>query len=440
MDAIAINQFTQISLILILAAFAIPISRKIAVADIPILIILGIFFGPVLGIIHDQFASTFLTQFANVGIGLLGVMIILYYESHYMNFRIIRRHLLRIISLDTLGVIVTALVGGALFSLIFGAPMSIGFLFGAIISPTDPATLIPMFKRINIKDDISGTLIGESLFNDPISIILVSVAILFIDPASSYISGFSGLVSSMGVVGGAIVFFLIQVSIPAVIGIIVGFSVIILNRFLNFENLIIGLLLGIVILEFTALEAAGLTPFPAIIATGAIVGNFSDKSIFWNREANFQENLSFLAQAIIFLALGSMLTRLQLSEYALVGIAMTILVILVARPLAVLGSLLPLFRRNKRTLDLKTITFFSMVGPRGVVSVVMATVPYAVGISSNPQNAELVKYGPTIAVVVSFIVLFSIVLQTIYVPYISKRLFASPAAQNGENHQPENNH
>ena len=435
MDVTVAAEYYQISLILILAAFAIPISRKIAVADIPILIILGIFFGPVLEIINHTFASSFLTQFGNVGIGLLGVMIILYYESHYMNFRVIRRHLVRIVSLDTLGVIITALVAGALFSLIFGAPISIGFLFGAIISPTDPATLIPLFKRINIKEDISGTLVGESLFNDPIGIILVSIAILFIDPGSSYISGFSGIVNSLGVIGGAIAYFIIQVSIPALIGIIVGFSVIILNRFLNFENLIVGLLLGIVILEFTALEATGLTPFPAIIATGAIVGNFSDKSIFWNRESNFQENLSFLSQAIIFLTLGSMLTRLQLGTYALVGIAMTILIILVARPAAVLGSLLPLFRRNKRSVNLKTMAFFSMVGPRGVVSVVMATIPYAVGLSSN--NAELIRYGPTIAVVVSFIVLFSIVLQTIYVPYLSRKLFVEPALNKNENPQPQ---
>ncbi len=436
MDVLVAAQYYQISLILILAAFAIPISRKIAVADIPILIILGIFFGPVLEIINHTFASDFLTQFGNVGIGLLGIMIILYYESHYMNFRVIRRHFMRIVSLDTLGVIITALVGGALFSLIFGAPFSIGFLFGAIISPTDPATLIPLFKRINVKEEVSGTLVGESLFNDPIGIILVSIAILFIDPSSSYISGFSGIVNNLGLIGGAIAYFIIQVSIPAIIGIIVGFSVIILNRFLNFENLIVGLLLGIVILEFTALEATGLTPFPAIIATGAIVGNFSDKSIFWSRESNFQENLSFLSQAIIFLTLGSMLTRAQLGTYALIGIAMTLLIILVARPAAVMGSLIPLFRRNKRTIDLKTITFFSMVGPRGVVSVVMATVPYAVGVASN--NAELIKYGPTIAVVVSFIVLFSIVIQTIYVPYISKRIFSEHAMNNTQNQQSEN--
>ena len=421
-------QYYQISLILILAAFAIPISRKAAIADIPILIILGIIFGPVLEIINHTFASNFLTQFGEIGIGLLGIMIILYYESHHMNFRVIRRHFFKIASLDTIGVIITALVAGSIFSLIFRAPFSIGFLFGAIISPTDPATLIPLFKRINIKDDVSGTLVGESLFNDPIGIILVSVAILLIAPNSTYISSFSGIVTRLGFAFGSVVYFIIQIAIPALIGIFVGFTVIILNRFLNFENLIVGLLLGIVILEFTIMEAVGITPFPAIIATGAIVGNFSDKSIFWSREESFQENLSFLAQAVIFLSLGSMLTRLEIEQYALIGIVMALLVIFVARPLAVFGSL-SFFpkKRSRSAVDRRTMGFYSLVGPRGVVSVVMSTVPYTIGVTTG--NPLLLHYGTIIAVVVSFVVLFSIIIQTIYIPMVAKKLLKPP--QNG---------
>jgi sodium/proton antiporter, CPA1 family (TC 2.A.36) len=65
-------EYYEISFVLILAAFAIPISRKIAIADIPILIVLGILFGPVLGIINHTFAINFLTNFGYVGVGLLG--------------------------------------------------------------------------------------------------------------------------------------------------------------------------------------------------------------------------------------------------------------------------------------------------------------------------------------------------------------------------------
>jgi len=415
------SEYYEISFVLILAAFAIPISRKIAIADIPILIVLGILFGPVLGIINHTFAINFLTNFGYVGVGLLGIMIILYYESHHMDLKVIRRHFWRILSLDTIGILVTAVVAGAIFSALTGAPFTIGFLFGAIISPTDPVTLIPLFRRIRIKDDISGTLIGESLFNDPLGIILVTIAIVIIDPTANYVSLFTSISSHVGIYAGTIVYFLAQIIIPSIIGIVIGFSMIFLNRFLNFENLLVALLLGVVILEFTILEAAGFTPFPAIIATGAIVGNFSDKSIFWNREQNFQENLSFLSQAIIFLLLGSILTAFQISNYIVLGIILTIFMILLVRPVAVFLSLLAVRRKGS---SLKTPNrlkaFFSLVGPRGVVSVVMSTVPYTVGLADNIP--VLITYGPLISVMVSFVVLFSIILQTIYVPFLAKYL------------------
>lgn len=414
-------EYYQLSFILILAAFAIPISRKAAVADIPILIVLGIVFGPVLGIIDHDFAINLMSSFGTVGIGLLGLMIILYYESHNINFRVLRRHFWRIISLDTIGISITAIVAGLFFSLLTHAPLGIGFLFGAIISPTDPVTLIPLFRRIKIKEDISGTLVGESLFNDPLGIILVTIAIVLIDPAATYVSLFTNISTHIGMIGGTIAFFLIQISVPSVIGIVVGFSVIYLNKILNFENLIVALLLGIVILEFTLLEAFNITPFPAIIATGAIVGNFSDKSIFWNREMSFQENLSFLAQAIIFLLLGSMMTRVQMAQYFFIGLSLAMVVIFLTRPVAVFSSLISLGKnRNGPPLNNKVRLFFSLVGPRGVVSVVMSTVPYVVGIANNIPI--LIEWGPLINVTVSFVVLFSIILQTIYIPIISNKL------------------
>ncbi|WP_188680631.1 cation:proton antiporter [Thermogymnomonas acidicola] len=425
------SQYYQISLVLILAAFSIPISRKIAVADIPILILMGLIFGPFLGIIHHSFAIYFMTEFGSVGIGILGIVIILYYESHNINFRVIRRHFWNIVSLDTLGLVVTALVGGAIFSLMFRAPFSIGFMFGAIISPTDPATLIPLFKRIRIKEDVSGTLVGESIFNDPLSIILFTIAVAMVAPTSSYVSFFTSISSRVGIPLASVIYLLIQITVPSIIGIVVGFSVLYLNRLLNFENLLVALLLGTVLLEFTVLEASGITPFPAIIATGAIVGNFSDKSIFWNRESNFQENLSFLAQAVIFILLGSVVTRADLRAYIPYGIAISLAVMLVVRPISVYVSTLPTRAKwMPRRIDRKVVTFMSLVGPRGVVSVVLSTLPYAIGlVDANPL---LLKWGPLISVMTAFVVLISIVVQTVYVPVISHRLFGMAEAKPGD--------
>lgn len=120
-------EYYEISFILIIAAFSIPISRKASTVYIPVLIVFGLIFGPVLGLISHGFAIYLLSSFGTVGIGLLGLVIILYYESHNINPRILRRYLYKIASLDTIGMVITAVGAGIFFSILTGAPFIIGF-------------------------------------------------------------------------------------------------------------------------------------------------------------------------------------------------------------------------------------------------------------------------------------------------------------------------
>ena len=415
------SQFLGVSIILILAAFAIPISRKISVVDLPVLIVLGFLFGPILGIINHQFAIGLLSNDFAVGVGILGIVIILYSESHTINFRIISREAIRIVTLDTLGLMITALGAAAIFTLITGAPLYIGFLFGAIISPTDPASLVPVFRKVRVQEEISGILVGESLFNDPLGILLVSLGIAIVVPYAAYVSFFSTLTSFAGVIIGPALYMLIQISVPAALGIAVGFVVIYLNRIFNFDNLLVGFLLGMVILEFTLMDGAGLTPFPAIIATGAIVGNYSDKSIFWEREANFQQSLAVLARAIIFILLGGILTLNEMFTYLVPGLVLAGAVMLLARPAGVFTSLGLVSKIPSRfKIDRKTMAFMGLVGPRGAVSIVMSLVPYTIGLEY--QNAQLIHWGQMIYVTVSYVVILSIILQTVYAPWLARKL------------------
>ncbi|MHB8360773.1 MAG: cation:proton antiporter [Thermoplasmataceae archaeon] len=424
------SHILEFSLLLIIASFSIPIARKASIVEIPVLILLGIIFGPILGIIGYNFSTNLMNSFADFGVGILGLMIILYYESHGINFRVLQRHLSRIISLNTVGMAITAILTGLFFSLLTGAPIIIGFLFGAIISPTDPATLIPLFHRIRIKEDYSGTLIGESLFNDPLAIIFVTIAIAIIAPQSSAVTLFLALSNAIGYIPAIISFLLIQIIVPAIVGIVIGFLILYLNKFLNFENLIVGLLLGVIIFELTSLEALNITPFPAIIATGAIIGNLSEKSIFYEREKSFQENLSFLAQGVIFILMGSMMTIADIENFWIFGVLMAILVLFLVRPLAVFSSVFTIRRKNALSppLNNKIKTFFSFVGPRGVVSVVESTIPLAIGIAFGIPL--LLKWGQLIEVTVSIVVILSIILQTLYVPILASYLLPKTSEEN----------
>ncbi len=429
--SLVLGDFLDLGIILIIAAFAIPIARKASMIDLPFLILFGFLIGPVTGIVSHSFSLYLMSEFGGVGIGLLGIVIILYYESHGINFRIIRRELMRIASLDTLGMVITAIVSGLIFSLITGAPLVIGFLFGAIVSPTDPASLIPMFKRMNVQEEISGIIVGESLFNDPLGIILVAIGISLIDPSSTYIPMYAAISNFSGVFAAVPIFILIQIAVPTSAGILAGFSVIYLNKIFSFDNLLVGFLIGVVLLEFTVLEAVNITPFPAAIATGAIIGNFSDKSLFWEREANFQQSLSFLSRALIFILLGSILTLSDISAYWVVGILVTLAVLFFSRPLAVFVSLIAArFSRSRFRINNRMSLFMGLTGTKGSVSVVMSLVPYTLGIEENLPI--LIKWGQMIYVATAFVVIFSIIMQTIYVPYASRKLLGLPIMASAE--------
>lgn len=79
--------------------------------------------------------------------------------------------------LSTLGVVISAAVVGFAAIYIFKIPMIYGLLLGAVVASTDPATLVPVFKKIKIKERVKQTVISEPAFNDAVGAILV-VAIL----------------------------------------------------------------------------------------------------------------------------------------------------------------------------------------------------------------------------------------------------------------------
>ena len=47
-------------------------------------------------------------------------------------------------------------------------------LFGAILSPTDPIAVLSIIKKMGASKKIETTIIGESLFNDGVAIVLIS--------------------------------------------------------------------------------------------------------------------------------------------------------------------------------------------------------------------------------------------------------------------------
>ena len=102
----------------------------------------------------------------------LGVSFILFYGGLHLSVRVLRQVAFGLGMLVIPGVIITAVVCGLVAALVFDVPVTTGLLIGAVLAPTDPATLIPLFRRMGLRPKLEQTIVAESALNDPTGAVL----------------------------------------------------------------------------------------------------------------------------------------------------------------------------------------------------------------------------------------------------------------------------
>jgi potassium/hydrogen antiporter len=68
--------------------------------------------------------------------------------------------------LATIGVVITASLTGIAAYYVLDVPLIVALLLGATLASTDPATLVPIFQQISIRERVAQTVVSESAFND----------------------------------------------------------------------------------------------------------------------------------------------------------------------------------------------------------------------------------------------------------------------------------
>src|SRR4051795_3781962 len=188
-----------LSLLLVAGLFARLLATLLHVPEIVFLLGLGALLGPsaldVIDVPLDSLAAQLVFT--------LGVSTILFYGGLKLSLAILRKVWLSLGLLSVLGVIVTAVITGAVASLVFGLPFEQGLLMGAVLSPTDPAILIPLFVASRVRLRVAQTVIAESAFNDPTG------AVLALAVAGALLSGNGGI-------GGPASEFLVELAISSV--------------------------------------------------------------------------------------------------------------------------------------------------------------------------------------------------------------------------------
>ena len=128
----------------------------------------GIVIGPqALGLFHIK-ADSALNQI----ILLFGASYILFDGGASLRLGVLKQVWITIVVIATVGVVITAVITGLAAHYILGVPLIVALLLGATLASTDPATLVPIFRQIQIRDRVAQTVMSESAFNDAMGAIV----------------------------------------------------------------------------------------------------------------------------------------------------------------------------------------------------------------------------------------------------------------------------
>jgi len=405
-------------IVLISGILSMLISRKTKFPYTPLLVLFGIFFGPVLNLILPQTARMLFYY-----IRAFGLFLVLFAAGFSLRLDVLRKHKLVITLLDTVGLLGTALIAGWFFSVVFQVPAAVGFLFGAVVSGTDPATLIPLFKEHKVPEDVETIIVTEAIFNGPLAIILTMVALLLVVPHVSGSLPLGRVLSGASLYATAIGYFLYQIAVSAIIGAAVAYltylAITKLDLYTSPYTEILGLASAFA--GYVTGELVGASGFLVVMIIGLVLGNHGD---FFGkgsrkvagavgRNVKFNDVLSTFSVIFIFVLLGASLdlSDLRGRTFAL-SFAVALFVIFVARPLSSL-VILP-FTGFRRFL------FISLEGPKGAVAASMAILPVVLGRAYG--NPELIHWGELILSAGLMTVLLSMLMESAWLSALKARL------------------
>lgn len=378
------------ALLLIIGVLTTKFSTRLGVPALVLFLLVGMIMGSdVLGLIH--FDNPKLAQL----IGILALVVILFEGGLQTKWSSVRAVATPSLSLATLGVLLTTIVVAVAAKLIFDVSWLEGLLFGAIVGSTDAAAIFAVLKGQNIRDRLSSTLEAESGTNDPMAVFLTLslIELITIENPSYYL-----LVGS----------FIWQMGMGLVLGFLFGrFAGYAINKInLDSSGLYPIFALAFALLTYSISDLIGASGLLAVYIAALVIGNRDltyRHSIF-----RFNEGFAWMMQILMFIILGLLVFPSQLisSDIFIKGLLLSLILIFIARPIAVFLSTM------KMGFGFKEKVFLSWAGLKGAVPIVLATFPMTMGL----ENSQLFFN------VVFFVVLTSALIQGSTISVMAEKL------------------
>jgi len=296
-------------------------------------------------------------------VGSVALALILFDGGLRTKFQSIRIVLAPSMVLATVGVLVTAVVAAPAAKYALDLSWTEALLVGAVVASTDAAAvfLLVHTQGLRLRPRVGATLEAESGTNDPFAIFLTLMLVEFISSGESSPWHVMMELAREGLLG-------------AVLGVIGGRLVVLaLNRMALPQGLHAPFVTTAALVIFGVAQISHASGFLAVYLAGIIVGNRPTRA--HNSVVTFLDAATWLAQIVMFVLLGLLASPQRLLDSAGASMIVALVLMLVARPLAVLLCLAP-FRFNWREK-----VFIAWTGLRGAVAIFLASIPMLVGLS-----------------------------------------------------------
>jgi cell volume regulation protein A len=365
------------------------IAQKIRVPDIAVFLLMGMLIGPsALGLI-DIKADSALNQL----VLLFGASYILFDGGASLRLSVLKQVWITIVVIATVGVLITTAITGLAAHYVLGIPLIVALLLGATLASTDPATLVPIFRQIRIRDRVAQTVMSESAFNDAMGAI-ITFGVLAVAMGSGK---FSLTVSLLDLVK--------QTVIGIIAGGVIGYlaALLIAHERWSFlaEYAPVVTLVAVLGAYFAAsgLQASG---FMAVFVFGIAIGNkeafgFAMEAGEAQKLDDFVTTTAFVMRLFIFVLLGSQVDFGLMRQYLADGIIVVAVLMLVARPITVFACALP---DRRARWSFREMLFMCWTRETGVIPAALA----GLLIGMKAPGAEMIEAITFVAILMTILI------------------------------------
>ncbi|HWR45384.1 sodium:proton antiporter [Sporomusa sp.] len=388
------------SVILVAGALAGKVADKLKIPDVVLYLLIGIVIGPPgLGLI-DIPENSVVNQLVLV----LGASVLLFHGGIGVSFGVLKNVWLTLLLLSTVAVFVMVAIVGYTVHAVFGISLIYALLLGAVLASTDPATLVPIFLSVGVKERLAQTVISESAFNDATGAIVTFTLLGAI--ATGQFALAPTALKFVIMAGGGII-------IGAIYGLLTGFLVSGKSQdiFAEYSQV---LMLPLIIASYMTAEHFGASGFMSVFVAGLVLGNLDEFG--WTMKENHHDEVhsflhiaSLLLRIAIFVLLGAHVDLAIVAKYLLPASIVVAVFIFIARPIVVLLCTLP---DRKAKWEKNEILFMFWTRETGVIPAALVGMLVGTGI----QHSDIISSVTFLAI------LTTLVLQATSTPWLARRL------------------